>query len=148
MHLYHLLVNGSPTMLFKASRGFRQGDPLSPFLFSIVVEALSVLLVRAREEGLINGFMENRYGEAMSHLQFVNNTILFGSTSREEILALKRILRCFQLVSNLKIKISKSWWWGLSVRRRQLGLWQPCYIVNMRGLPLYIWSSYWGKAEV
>ena len=44
----------------------------------------------------------------ITHLQFADDIILFSSTRREDILALKRILRCFQLVSNLKINISKS----------------------------------------
>lgn len=46
--------------------------------------------------------------EVITHLQFADDTILFSSTRREEILALKRILRCFQLVSGLKVNISKS----------------------------------------
>lgn len=49
-------INGSPTKLFKAYKGIQQGDPLSPFLFTIVVEALSLLLVKARELGMISGF--------------------------------------------------------------------------------------------
>ena len=92
---FSILVNGSPSKLFKASRGLRQRDPLSPFLFTIVVEALSLLLVRAREEGVIEGFKVNQDGEAISHLQFANDTILFSSTKRDEVMTLKRILRYF-----------------------------------------------------
>lgn len=66
----------------KASKVIRQGNPLSPFLFTMVVEALSTLLIRARELRMIQGF---------EVLHFAGNTILFS-------LALKKILRCFQLV--------------------------------------------------
>lgn len=52
--------------------------------------------------GLISGFEVIQNGEVISHLQFVDDTILFSSTKREEILAVKRILRCFQLVSGTK----------------------------------------------
>ena len=50
----------------------------------------------------------NQSGGAITHLQFVDDTILFSSTRKEEILALKRILHCFQLVSGLKVHISMS----------------------------------------
>lgn len=46
---FSVLVNGSLSKLFKTSRRIHQGHPLSPFLFNLVVEALSVLLVKARE---------------------------------------------------------------------------------------------------
>lgn len=54
---FSILVNDSPTKLFKASRGIRQGDPLSPFMFTIMVEALSSFLVRTRELGLLSSFL-------------------------------------------------------------------------------------------
>ena len=106
---FSVLVNGSPSKFFKASRGIRQGDPLSLFLFTIVEEALiSLLLVKAKDVGLIGGFEMGRSGEVITHFQFTDYTILFSSSRRDEILALRKILRCFQLVSGLKINISKS----------------------------------------
>lgn len=48
---FSILVNGTSYGFFKSSRGLRQGDPLSPFLFIIVVEALGNLLARGVENG-------------------------------------------------------------------------------------------------
>ena len=53
---FSMSVNGSPSPHFKASRGLCQGDPLSLFLFTIVEEALSALLMKAKVIGLIEGF--------------------------------------------------------------------------------------------
>lgn len=53
-------------------KGLRQGDPLSPFLFNIIVEALNIMLERAKVIGLINGVRVGRNGEMVSHLQFAD----------------------------------------------------------------------------
>lgn len=50
-----LIVNGSPTKEFKMERGLWQGDPLSPFLFIIVVEALQVSILEACNKGVFSG---------------------------------------------------------------------------------------------
>lgn len=51
-----MLVNGSLTKEFEAQRGLKQGDPLAPFLFIIVVEALIGLMNKAMELGRFSGF--------------------------------------------------------------------------------------------
>ncbi|KAK2638085.1 hypothetical protein Ddye_025880 [Dipteronia dyeriana] len=82
-----VLVNGSPTSQFGIKRGLRQGDPLSPFLFNIVAEGFSRLLVKATNVGL-----------------FEDDKIIFTKTKLEYLCNIKRILRCFEFVSGLKIK--------------------------------------------
>ncbi|GJW71086.1 RNA-directed DNA polymerase, eukaryota, reverse transcriptase zinc-binding domain protein, partial [Tanacetum coccineum] len=50
-----VLVNGSPTKEFKLERGLRQGDPLSPFLFILAMEALNVAFLEATNSNIFHG---------------------------------------------------------------------------------------------
>ncbi|XP_059650449.1 uncharacterized protein LOC132296254 [Cornus florida] len=75
---FSVLVNGSPSGFFGSSRGLRQGDPLSPFLFIIVMEALSRLMRRAVDLGFLRGFkigLESVQQLEISHLLFADDTI-------------------------------------------------------------------------
>ena len=77
---FSILINGSPCDFFGSSRGLRQGDPLSPLLFVLVMEALGRMLDKVVLEGRMLGFsvgkLEGR-SMAVSHLLFVNDTLIF-----------------------------------------------------------------------
>ena len=80
------MVNGSPTGFFQSSRGLRQRDPLSPYLFVVVMEAFSCLLKRAIAGGFLSPcLIRGRRGEGVqvSHLLFADDTLIFCETKED-----------------------------------------------------------------
>ena len=98
-----VLVNGKPTREFGLKRGLRQGDPLSPFLFNVVVEGLNALFRKAESIEMLRGVNFGMESVNVSHLQFVDDTILFLQPKEEYLMNARRILRCFELASGLRI---------------------------------------------
>ena len=102
---FSILVNGSSEGFFGSSRGLRQGDPLSPLLFLLIMEVLSRLLRKTKESNLIQGFhvgAMNSVGVRISHLLFANDTILFCDAFMEQLLSIRLVLSCFQVFTGLK----------------------------------------------
>ncbi len=108
---FSVLVNGSPTSFFDNSRGLRQGDPLSPMLFLLIMEVLSRMLKMATEEGHIKGFHAGQAAVprvCISHLLFADDTILFCDADPKQLLYIRMTLTCFEAVTGLKVNLSKS----------------------------------------
>ncbi|KAJ9698883.1 hypothetical protein PVL29_007787 [Vitis rotundifolia] len=110
-----VLVNGNTKGWVKASRGLRQGDPLSPFLFTLVADVLSRMLLRAEERNVLEGFRVGRNRTRVSHLQFADDTIFFSSTQEEDMLTLKSVLLVFGHISGLKVNLDKSNIYGINL---------------------------------
>ena len=108
---FSVLINGSLADIFGSLRGLRQGDPLSPLLFLIMMEVFSRMLRRVEGAGLIRGFkVEGRRGggECVTHLLFADDTILFCDADEEQILHIRLLLLSFQAVIGLKVNVYKS----------------------------------------
>nr|GEW34794.1 RNA-directed DNA polymerase, eukaryota, reverse transcriptase zinc-binding domain protein [Tanacetum cinerariifolium] len=101
-----ILVNGSPTAEFSILCGLKQGDPLAPLLFILVMESLHISVSRA-----------------------VNDGVFKGEWSDDNLANLIRMLQCFQLASGLKINVHKSQVLGVGVHpdikvRTRLSKWK------------------------
>ena len=116
---FAILVNGNAKGWVKAFIGPRQGDPLSPFLFTIVVDVLSRLIVRAKEKGVFEGFLVDKDRTRVSYLQFADDTIFFSRASLEELQSLKLILVVFGRLSRLRINLNKSTLSGINISQSQ-----------------------------
>eukprot|EP00253_Pinus_taeda_P009447 PITA_09447 len=105
---FSILVNGSPSEIFNPSRGLRQGDPLSPFLFILMMEGLGRSIKQAKDMGKIRGLQILENGSVLTHQQFVDDTLLQGIPTVKEALAYKQILKDFSLATGMEVNLSKS----------------------------------------
>ncbi|RVW96497.1 LINE-1 retrotransposable element ORF2 protein [Vitis vinifera] len=108
---FSILINGSPSGFFRSSRGLRQDDPLSPYLFLLAMEALSQLLSRARNGDFISGFRVGGRGSEglfVSHLLFADDTLIFCDTDADQLQYLSWTFMWFEAISGLKVNLSKT----------------------------------------
>jgi hypothetical protein len=70
-------VNDDVGHFFQTKKGVRQGDPLSPILFNLVVDMLVTLIFRAKSNGKISGVVPHLVDDGPSILQYADDTILF-----------------------------------------------------------------------
>ena len=106
-----VLINGSPVDFFPSSKGLRQGDPLSPYLFVIGMEALNCLINRAIEGNYLSGSrIADGRGEdlVISHLLYVDDTLIFCKANKDQLKYLSWILMWVEALSGLKINLNKS----------------------------------------
>jgi hypothetical protein len=106
---FFVLVNGTPLGFFSSYRGLRQGDPLSPLLFVIMMEALSKLFTIAVHRGFLSGFsVVSGSNEVLniSHLLFADDTLVFCGANLDHLCFLL-VLFVFEAVLGLKINLAK-----------------------------------------
>lgn len=101
-------VNDEVGRNFQTKKGLRQGDPLSPLLFNVVVDILAILLDRAKLDGQIVGLVPHLVDDGLSILQYADDTIIFLDNDFEHAGNLKLIFCVFEQLSGLKINFHKS----------------------------------------
>lgn len=105
---YSFLHNGEEFGCVIPKRGIRQGDPISPYIYIMCVEDLS-LIIRCNDEcGLIHGCKIARRAPAISHLLFADDCYLFFKATEGEASTMKNILQRYANVSGQIINFNKS----------------------------------------
>lgn len=101
------LINGRPCRAFKSTRGLRQGCPLSPFLYIIMAETLSLHLENKRRTKEITGVDIIRGTKGINHSLFADDTLLIGGASSLMARRFKIILDLFLQASGGKLNNNK-----------------------------------------
>ncbi|KAL5544814.1 hypothetical protein UlMin_008598 [Ulmus minor] len=105
---YSFQFNGKRFGHLTSSRGLRQGDPLSPYLFLICGEGLSSLLHLYEQNGDLQGLRCGLRGPSISHLLFADDSLFFLEAKLTVCAAIKEILKLYEVASGQVVNLSKS----------------------------------------
>ena len=104
---YSVKLNGKLLESFIPSRGLRQGDPLSPFLFLFVADALSLLVNKAISEEGLEGVKVCQRAPMISHMLFAGDSLLFFHATKQQAAIVKGLLSTYARAMGQFINPSK-----------------------------------------
>ncbi|KAJ9536686.1 LOW QUALITY PROTEIN: hypothetical protein OSB04_un000159 [Centaurea solstitialis] len=105
---YSLALNGGSFGFFKGARGIRQGDPISPYLFTLVMEGFSLILKKCIRESHAFRFHANCEELNITHLCFADDLFVFTYGDVDSVRTLKKALELFRHCSGLEASMDKS----------------------------------------
>lgn len=103
-----ILINGTQTNFFNPTRGIRQGDPISPYIFILCMEVLSLNISGAVHEKGWDPIRIYRRGPSLSYLFFADDLVLMSSTKSASCYSINSFLTNFCSWSGQNINFSKS----------------------------------------
>ena len=105
---FSILINRKPYGNLQPSRGIRQGDPLSPYLFLLCTEGFTALMEKAVQERQIQGVSICRRAPKLTNLLFADDSLLFCQAIHSEVNVIKEILQLYADASGQSINLEKS----------------------------------------
>ncbi|XP_059644155.1 uncharacterized protein LOC132285935 [Cornus florida] len=106
---FSILCNGVPAGFFSASKGLRQGCPLSPLLFAFVTEYFSNLIVKAIEEGKIKRCkVVLKTGLSISHAFYADDLVMVVKADVSTLKGVEEVLQRFKISAGLQVNKDKS----------------------------------------
>nr|GEX53046.1 hypothetical protein [Tanacetum cinerariifolium] len=101
-------VNGDHKGFFKGMRGLRQGDPLSPYLFTLIIEVLNLVLIREIKKNPSFRYHCLCKEVKLTHLCFADDLLLFRNGDSKSVSIMKNALAEFSGMAGLLPNCSKS----------------------------------------
>ena len=134
--------NGTVQGYFKSKRGLRQGDPLSPYLFVIAMNCLSVLLNKGAEDGKY-GYHPNCQDSKLTHLCFADDLLIFVEGSAGSVNGVLDVLSEFETQSGLGVSLTKTCFFSCGLSQPEIdhikqtsGLTHGTLPIRYLGVPL------------
>lgn len=90
------------------SRGLRQGDPLSPYLFIVCAQGLSALIQKYEQRKWLQGIKVCKQAPSISHMLFADDSYLYCNANDAEAEHMRRLLQVFKQASGQKVNLAKS----------------------------------------
>lgn len=103
-----IFINGKPSQFFEPTRGIRQGDPISPYLFIICMERLSRIIEETVTLKAWTTVSITHKGPKISHLFFTDDLALFAQANHQNCRTINSVLQKFSILSGQKINHEKS----------------------------------------
>uniref|UniRef100_A0A803QNQ6 Reverse transcriptase domain-containing protein n=1 Tax=Cannabis sativa TaxID=3483 RepID=A0A803QNQ6_CANSA len=105
---FRLRINNCLSHQIFPSRGIRQGDPLSPYLFLLVAEGLSGTINAKAHSNAFHGISISRSAPTISHLLFADDSLLFTKVTPSTAMEIKDILNLYNLATGQSVNFHKS----------------------------------------
>ncbi|KAG7578318.1 hypothetical protein ISN45_Aa03g025130 [Arabidopsis thaliana x Arabidopsis arenosa] len=104
---FSVSINGVTSGFFKGKTGLRQGDPLSPVLFVLIMNVLSLMLNKAAEYGSF-GYHPGCEELKLTHLCFADDLLIFLDGTEQSLRGVLSVLDDFEKMSGLSMNIEKT----------------------------------------
>jgi len=105
---FSVLLNGKKLQEFTPSRGIRQGDPISPYLFLLAAEGLSCLLISSVQSPNLSGLQVAPLAPPVNHLLFADDSLLFVKANSVGAAEVSQVLEAYCQASGQRINYGKS----------------------------------------
>ena len=105
---YSIKLNGAISDSFAPSCGLRQGDPLSPYLFLLVADGLSILFNKGINSSELSPLKITRRAPGISHLLFADDTLLFFKATVQQANTVKQIIKTYEQATGQLLNPAKS----------------------------------------
>nr|XP_045088271.1 uncharacterized protein LOC123496916 [Aegilops tauschii subsp. strangulata] len=105
---FSVMFNGKRLQPFKPTRGIRQGDPISPYLFLLAAEGLSCLIKSRQQSSNLGGIQVASSAPPVNHLLFADDSLLFFKANVEGASEVHQLLDTYCQATGQRINFEKS----------------------------------------